>query len=152
MATVDTAMYAVHLLAGGVWAGSVVFVTWAVLPTAADGTANAVPLAAITGKLRNLSRLAALLSLATGGHMAANFYDVDSLTGSTGGRLVLGMVVLWFALIALVEVGGGKLASGFADKKVREPAREARPYLLAASVAAVLVLLDAGLLASGFIA
>jgi uncharacterized membrane protein len=151
MSLVDTAVYAVHLLFGGVWTGSVVFVTVAVLPTARDGLANAEPLAPVVGKLRNISRLSAVVMLLTGGHMAgaAADYTVESLTGTTRGHLVLGMVALWFLLIGLVEVGGGKLADGFEEMKVREPACEARPFLLAATVVSLLLLVDAGLLAGG---
>jgi uncharacterized membrane protein len=151
MSFVDFAVYAVHLLFGGVWTGSVVFVTVAVLPTARDGLANAEPLAPVVGKLRNISRVSAVVMLLTGGHMAgaAAGYTVESLTGTTRGYLVLAMVALWFVLIGLVEVGGGKLADGFEEMKVREPAREARPLFLAATVVSLLLLLDAGLLAGG---
>jgi uncharacterized membrane protein len=151
MALIDTALYAVHLLVGGVWTGSVVFVTVAILPTARDGVANAEPLVPVVSKLRSLSRVSAVVVLATGGHMAAEGagYTVESLTGTTRGHLVVGMVVLWFVLIALVEVGGGKLADGLDEMKVREPAREARPFFLAGTVVSLLLLVDAGLLAGG---
>ncbi|MEF8853532.1 MAG: transporter [Haloarculaceae archaeon] len=152
MALIDTALYAVHLLFGGVWTGSVVFATFAILPTARDGVANAEPLVPVVSKLRTLSRVSAVVVLATGGHMAAEAagYTVASLTGTARGHLVLGMVALWVALIGLVEVGGGKLADGFDEMKVREPAREARPFFLAATVVSLLLLLDAGLLAGDF--
>jgi uncharacterized membrane protein len=150
MSALDTAMYAVHLLVAGVWTGSVVFTTYAVVPTAADGTANAEPLAAIVSRLRTVSRAGAVLLLLTGGYMAGQGYTVDSLTGSTRGYLVLGMVVLWLLLAAFVEVGAGKLASGFDDMKVREPAREARPFMLAATLVALLLLVEGGILAAGF--
>ena len=151
MSLVDMAFYAIHLLFGGVWTGSVVFVTVAILPTAREGIANAEPLVPVVSKLRNLSRLSALVLLLTGGHMAAEAagYTFESLTGTTRGYLVLAMVALWFALIGLVEVGGGKLADGFEEMKVREPAREARPFFLAATVVSLLLLVDAGLLAGG---
>jgi uncharacterized membrane protein len=148
---VDTTMYAVHLLFGAVWTGAVLFMTVAVLPLAREGIANAAPLAQLVGKLRTLSRVSALVVLASGGHMAGSAYTVETLTGTTRGHLVLGMVLLWLALILLVEIGGGKLASGFDEKKVREPGRAARPYFRAGSLVAVLVLLDAGLLAAGFV-
>lgn len=151
MTIIDTAAYATHLLFGGVWAGAVLFTTLAVLPTAMDGTANAEPLAAVVGKLRTVSRVSALALLLSGGHMAGALYDVGTLTGTTSGYLVVAMVALWALLAGLVEVGGGKLADGFGEMKVREPAREARPFMLAASVVAVLLLLDAGLLASGLV-
>jgi uncharacterized membrane protein len=150
MSALDTAMYAVHLLFAGVWAGSVVFLTMAVLPTAMDGTANAEPLAAMVDKLRLVSRASAVFLLLSGGHLAGTLYTAETLTGSTRGHLVLGMVALWFALAVLVEVGAGKLAAGLDEKKVREPARAARPFLLAASLVAVALLLNGGLLSAGF--
>jgi len=149
MTALDTAMYAVHLLFAGVWTGSVVFVTWGVLPTAMNGDANAAPLASIVGKLKVVSRTSALVLLLSGGHLAGAFYTVDSLTGGSRGHLVLSMVALWFILAALVEIGAGKLTDGFDNMRVREPAREARPFLLAASVAAALLLLNGGVLAGG---
>jgi len=150
MSTLDTAMYALHLLFGGVWTGSVVFVTFGLLPTARDGTANAEPLRSVVERLRWVSRSSALVLFLTGGHMAGSAYTVESLTGSSRGHLVLGMVALWFALAALVEVGSSKLADGFDQMKVRQPATEARPFFLAGSVAAVLLLVIGGLLSVGY--
>ncbi len=143
-------MYTLHLVFGGVWAGSVVFVTLGVLPTARDGTANAEPLRAVIERLRWVSRTSALVLFASGGHMAGQLYTVESLTGSPRGHLVLSMVALWLALAALVEIGSSKLAGGFDQMKVRQPARDARPFFLAGSVVAALLLVVGGLLASGF--
>ncbi|QLH83470.1 CopD family protein [Halosimplex pelagicum] len=151
MSALDTAMYVLHLVFGGVWTGSVVFVTFGVLPTAQDGTANAEPLRAIVERLRWVSRASALVLLASGGHMAGTLYTVERLTGQPRGHLVLTMVALWFVLAGLVEVGSSKLADGFGRKKVRQPAREVRPFFLAASVVAALLLVVGGVLASGFV-
>ncbi|WP_135363347.1 transporter [Halosimplex halophilum] len=150
MSALDTAMYVLHLVFGGVWTGSVVFVTLGVLPTAQDGTANAEPLRAVVEKLRWVSRASALALLASGGHLAGGTgrYTVESLTGTGRGHLVLTMVALWLGLAALVEIGSSKLADGFDQRKVREPAREARPFFLAASVVAAALLVVGGLLAS----
>ncbi|WP_276271965.1 transporter [Haloarcula litorea] len=144
MSAVDAAIYGIHLLFAGLWSGSVMFVAYAVLPTAMDGDANAAPLSTVTGKLTTVSRASALLLLLTGGHLAATKYTAGSLFGTTRGYLVVAMVVLWFLLAGLVEVGASKLSDGFAQQKVREPAREARPFLLGAAVVAGLLLLDAG--------
>jgi hypothetical protein len=78
----------------------------------------------------------------SGGHLAGALYTVPSLFGSTRGYFVLTMV----ALSGLVEVGTSKLAEGTNQQKVRQPAAEARPFLLGASAVAVLLLVDAGLL------
>ena len=144
MSVVDAGVFGVHLLFAGLWSGSVLFTTYAVLPLAMDGEARPGPLAAMIGKLRTVSRASALLLLLTGGHLAATRYTAESLTGSPRGHLVLAMVALWFVLAGLVEVAGSKLEDGFDAQKVREPAREARPFLLGASLVAVLLLLDAG--------
>jgi uncharacterized membrane protein len=72
MSALDAAMYVLHLVFGGVWAGSVVFVTVGVLPIAQDGTANAEPLRAVVEKLRWISRASAVALIASGGYMAAS--------------------------------------------------------------------------------
>jgi hypothetical protein len=111
-----------------------------------DGEARPAPLDVLTGKLRTVSRVSAVLLLLTGGHLAGTRYTAESLTSTGRGYLVLAMVALWFLLAALVEIGGSKLEDGFDAQKVREPAREARPFLLGASLTAILLLLDAGVI------
>ena len=144
MTLVDAAIYATHLVFAGLWSGTVLFTSYAVVPTALAGDLRATPLETVTGKLRTVSRASAVLLLLTGGHLAATRYSAESLFGSGRGHLVLTMVVLWFALAALVEMGAARLADGVAQQKVRQPAADARPFLLAASVVAVLLLIDAG--------
>lgn len=151
MALADAVSATIHVAFAGLWTGTVLFVTLAVLPLAADGTLNARPLAALTGKLQTISRVSAVLLLLTGGHMAGTLYTVDTLTGSPRGHAVLAMVALWLALAALVEIGAGKLTHGTEADKVRTPAAEAKPYMQAAAVVAVLLLLDAGALAGGLV-
>lgn len=146
MTLADTFVYGLHLLFGALWVGAVAFVALVVVPLARDGGLNATPLGTLVARLRTISRTSALVLLLSGGHMAATAYTVDSLTGSGRGHLVLTMVALWFVLAALVEVAGGKLERGTDDKKVREPAREARPLLLAATaVGAALLFVAAAL-------
>lgn len=146
MGFVEAVVYGVHLLFAGLWSGSVLFVTLGVLPTAVDGDVNAAPMVTVTSRLKLISRTSALLLLLTGGHLAATFYPGTALLDTTRGNLVLAMVALWFLLAAFVEVGARELSDGFAEKKVRTPARNARPFFVAASLVAVLLLLDAGAL------
>jgi uncharacterized membrane protein len=146
MSVVATLSYVIHLLFSGLWTGSVLFVAYAVLPSAAEGEINAAPLSAIAGKLTTVSRASALLLLVTGAHLGVVRYTVGSLTGSVSGYLVIAMIVLWFALAGLVEVGTSRLTEGTERSKVREPARTARPLLLGASLVSVLLLVDSGLL------
>lgn len=149
MALVDAAVVATHLLFAGLWTGSVLFVTAAVVPVAARGDLDATPLSAIAGRLRWITRASAVVLFLTGGHLAASRYTAASLTGTTGGYLVLAMLALWFVLAGLVEAATGRLVDGANERKVREPARRSRRLLQAASVVALLLLVDAGLLASG---
>jgi len=150
MSLVDAFAYVIHMLFAGLWAGSVLFVWYAILPLGRDGKLNAAPLGAMTHKLQRISRASALVLFLSGGHMAAQRYSVDTLFGSGGGHLVVTMVVLWFLLAGMVEIGTGKLTDGTDHQKVREPAREARRFFQAGALISVLLLLVAGLLvASG---
>lgn len=144
-----TVGYVVHMLFAAVWTGAVLFMTYAVLPVARAGDIGTDPFAAITSRLLTLSRASAGVLLLTGGHLAGNLYTVESLTGSTRGYLVIGMVVFWLALAGLVEVGTNRISDGLRERKLRAPANNARPFFLAGSAAALLLLVDAGLLLSG---
>lgn len=149
MSLVETGVATVHLLFAAVWTGSVVFVALAVHPLAMDGEIGPEPLSRLAGWLRHITRASAILLLLTGGHLAATHYSVDSLTGTTGGWLVLAMLLLWVILVALVEIATGRLVDGTGRQKIREPARKARRPLQVAAVVAVLLLVDGGLLAAG---
>jgi uncharacterized membrane protein len=146
MGFVEAAVYGVHLLFAGLWSGSVLFVTLAILPVAMDGDIDPAPMELVTSRLKQVSRASALLLLLTGGHLAATFYTGSSLLNTTRGNLVLVMVVLWFLLAAFTEIAASRLSDGLAQQKIREPARNARPFLLAASLVSVLLLFDAGAL------
>jgi len=146
MATVDTAINAIHLLFAGLWAGSVLFVARAVVPAARAGDLDATPLRSMIGRFRTWSRVSSLLLFLTGGHLAGSRYTAETLLGSTRGYLVVAMVVLWFLLTGLVEMGSGKLVDGLDERKVREPARSATPFFTAATVAAVALLVLGGIL------
>lgn len=149
MSVADAAAATIHLLSAGLWTGSVLFVAYAVLPLAVAGDLRVTSFRPLVGKLTTVSRVSALALFASGGHMAGNGYTVDSLFGSSRGHLVLTMVLLWFVLAALVEVGSAKLRDGLDAGKVRSPARDARRTFHAAAVVAVALLVVAGFLAGG---
>jgi uncharacterized membrane protein len=139
----------IHLVFAALWAGSVCFVAAVVLPLARDGAFNTTrPLEVISGKLTTVSRVSSLVLLLTGGHLAGRGYTAETLFGTLGGRLVLAMVVLWLALTALVEIGAKRLEAGLTGKKIREPARDSLTAFRAAAVAAVGLLVVAGLLSA----
>ena len=147
MTLADAVVAGLHLLFAAVWTGSVLFVTLGVLPIARDGTLDSEPLARLTERFVWIARAGALVTLLTGAHQAATL-SADTLFESPRGHLVIGMVVLWLALAALSEIAAARLSAGTAERKVRTPAATARPFLLAASIVAVLLLLDAGALSA----
>ena len=81
MVTILEATYAVHLLAAGLWAGGVAFVTLGMLPSARGGAMDPEPLAAVFGRLTTLSRVSAVVLPLTGGHVAGQAYTMATLTG-----------------------------------------------------------------------
>lgn len=147
-----------HLVFAAVWAGSVCYVALAVLPLARDGAFNSTkPLEVLSAKLTTISRICAVVLLLSGGHLAGRLYtigggDGPALFGSTNGRLVVLMVVLWLALAALVEIGAKRLETGLGAKKLREPARNALPLFRAAAVVAIGLLVVAGAITTGALA
>jgi hypothetical protein len=148
MSLLNAGVYAVHMIFAALWTGSVLFTAYVVLPLGRNGDLNATPLRTVAGKLTTVSRSSAAVLFLTGGHMAAAAagYTVESLTGTPRGHLVISMIVLWFALAGLVEVGTSKLTDGTGKDKVREPAHEATRLFQGASVVSVLLLVVAGLL------
>jgi uncharacterized membrane protein len=148
MSLVDVVMNGIHLGFAGLWVGSVIFVTVAILPVARRGAFDAAPLESVTARLEWISRASVLLLLVSGGHLAGTRYTAGSLFGTGRGWLVLAMVGLWFVLAALVEVGSSRLSTGLAERKVRQPASEARPYFIAGSLVGVLLFALAALLSA----
>lgn len=152
MDAINPVMWSVHVGFAVLWTGSVLFVTLAVLPSALRGDVDGDVLGAIVGRLRWITRIAALAFLASGGHMAGTLYTFESLTGTGRGHLVLTMIALWFLITGLVEVASGKLADGLDAGKLREPARDAKPFLYGAAGLSVALVVTAGLLATpGFV-
>jgi putative copper export protein len=148
MEPLDVTVYAVHSLFAGLWTGSVLFVSLGVLPLARDGELNAGPLDSLAGTLTTVSRLSTVLLVLTGAYMGVTRYTTTDLLESTGGYLVIAMVVLWLGLMATVEIGASKLTDGTNRDKVREPARRARRVFQVASLLAVLLLVTSGLISA----
>lgn len=154
MSAIDTAAIVVHQLFAALWAGSVVLVAVGVLPLARDGKLGPDPLRAILGTLLTVTRVSALLLLASGAHLLYwGLLDgelaADALTAGVRGYLVVAMIVLWLLLAAIVEVASYRLRGGLAEAQLREPAAAALPWFRAAAVVAVLALLIGGLSAAG---
>ncbi|SEH39354.1 hypothetical protein SAMN05192561_101492 [Halopenitus malekzadehii] len=152
MDLIPAAVWTLHVAFAALWTGSVLFVSATVVPAATSATIGTDAIASIVGRLQLVTRLSAVVLFATGGHMAGTTYTIERLTGTGRGHLVLTMLVLWFVLAALVEIGSKKLLSGVSTDKLREPARDARPLFLGAAVVSVLLLVTAGVLASNVVA
>ncbi len=155
---VDTAVARiVHLIFSAVWAGSVCYVAFVVLPLARDGAFTTTePLAVLSGKLTTITRVSAVVLLLTGGHLAGRGYSIGGgtrpdLFWSTNGQLVLLMVVLWLVLAALVEIGSKRFERGLEAKKLREPAASVLPLYRAAAVVSIGLLVVAGLITTNLL-
>ncbi|MES3517416.1 MAG: transporter [Natronomonas sp.] len=143
---VDTAMYTLHGIFAALWTGSIVFVTAAVLPLAASGNLSPGDFGSVVNKLRWITRISALVTLLSGGHLAGVLYTTATLTETTRGYLVIAMLVFWLGLAATIEIGSSRAMAGVDAKKIREPARDAKPLYYAACVLAIGLLVTAGLL------
>ncbi|ARS90620.1 copper resistance protein CopD [Natrarchaeobaculum aegyptiacum] len=142
-----------HLIFAAIWAGSVFYVAFVVLPLARDGAFNSTkPLEGISGKLKTISRASAVVLFVTGGHLAGTGYTAEGLIQTRNGQLVIAMLVLWLVLAALVEVGAKRFESGLNGKKLREPASDALGLFRAAAIVAILLLVVSGAITSGFAA
>lgn len=137
MALAPSLAYTVHLVFAALLTGSVLYAAW-VIP-AISGSLSGGSVEVLATRLRWISRASALVLFLTGGYMLSAFGYVPGsrLTGSTEGYLVLAMVALWLVLVGIVEAAGSRLTAG----------RDATTLLYAAATVAILVLLDAGVLA-----
>jgi uncharacterized membrane protein len=148
MALADATATVIHQVFAAVWVGSIVFMTFAVLPMAKDGLLDPESVERASGTLKKITRVSALLLLLTGGHLAGSYYTGESLLGTTSGYLVLAMVALWLILTGLLEVTASRLEDGLQAKRVRAPAHETQTWYRAASVIGIALLVVAGLLSS----
>lgn len=152
MSLVDAGMIAVHLLFSALWIGAVAFVALSVLPLARDGNLDRGPLRALLGRLLWISRIGALAMVVSGTHLMGNrgdYYDVDVLLSTGSGQAVLAMIVLWLALIVILEVSIRRIRSGLNANLVREPARDGLRWFYLATLVGVALFVDGALIAVG---
>lgn len=169
--------FAVHVLSGALWTGAALYVVYAVLPRAADGTLGPAAFADAVHRLLMITRWTGVALPATGAYLIWRLYTPLELLTTTGrGWAVLAMLSLWGAMNGLVELGvlrmrrevdpsigwGAYMAEGFpvdalgggtgataATPTAERLAAVGRPYLLASGGLAALLLVDAALLAGG---
>lgn len=133
-----------HIGFAALWTGSVVFVTWGVLPVARNGTIESSAIQTIVTRLVTLSRASAVILLLSGGMMASNYGGI--LLSTTEGNLVLIMTLLWLLLAGFVEMAARTLTDGLEDNGVERAVSTAAGRFRAAGIVALLLLVDAGLL------
>jgi hypothetical protein len=134
MTSIETAVYATHMVFAGLLTGGVLFAALT-FPGIASNVSTSVR-ETLAGTLRNVSRASAVLLLLTGGYMLTlgGYTEAGALTGTGRGHAVLGMVVLWFLLTGVTEVAGSRIVSG----------DDATSFLYGGAVLAVALLADAG--------
>jgi len=150
MSALLASVFALHLLFAGLWTGSVLFFTYALLPLARSGAVSTAVLDSATGKLTTVSRTSAVLQLLTGAYAASPMgVGTAGYWSSTDGTLVVAMIVLWLLLAVFTEFAASRLRGGLDDGAVDAAAASAGSYLYAASAVAILLLVDAGVIAGG---
>ncbi|SHH22120.1 transporter [Halobaculum gomorrense] len=143
-----TAAYVFHTLFAGLWVGAVVLTAWKVLPLAKDGDVTPELLGGVAAGVSLITRIGAVVFVATGGHMAATVYGAEGLFAPPRGHVVLTMLTLWLVMTGLVEVGGSKIRSALDEGKVRTAARDAGTFYNAAAVVGFVLLVLGGYLAA----
>ena len=165
--------FVLHVLSGALWTGATLYVVYATLPRATDGTLGRAAFVDAAHRLLMITRWTGVVLPVTGAYMAWRLYaPVEALATTPRGWAVLAMLSLWGVMNGLVELGvlrmrrevdpdlgwGRYVAEGFPVDALAgvggvpgsaRLASVARPYLLASGGLAVLLLVDAALLAGG---
>lgn len=163
-----TLSYVVHVVSAGFWTGSVLYAAYTVFPVARAGDLPVAAFERHVDGLLQVTRWTGLTLPLTGAYQLWVLYPLPRLTGTTAGHLVLGMLALWGVMNGLLELGvyrmrtagdepldvGSYLSEGFvldagSDVGVGRRAEVGWPYVRAAVVLAVLLLVDAAVLAGG---
>jgi len=170
-----TTAFVFHVLSGALWTGATLYVVYAVLPRGSDGTLGAAGFVDALHRLLLITRWTGVVLPVTGAYMLWVLYTpLDLLTATSRGWAVIAMIALWGVMNGLIEIGildarrevdpevgwGTYMAEGFpvatlpADGseravRVEQLAGAVRPALLASGGCAVLLLVDAALLAGG---
>ena len=168
-----TTAFVLHVLSGALWTGATLYVVYATLPRATDGTLGRAAFVDAAHRLLMVTRWTGVVLPVTGTYMIWRLYTpLEALVTTPRGWAVLAMLSLWGVMNGLVEFGvlrmrrevdpdlgwGRYIAEGFPVDSLAgvggvpgsaRLASVARPYLLASGGLAVLLLVDAALLAGG---
>jgi len=168
-----TTAFVFHVLSGALWTGATLYVVYATIPRAADGTLGREAFVDAAHRLLMVTRWTGVVLPVTGAYMIWRLYaPLEALATTRRGWAVLAMLSLWGVMNGLVELGvlrmrrevdpdvgwGRYMAEGFPVDRLAGGASApgsarlasvGRPYLLASGGLAVLLLVDAALLAGG---
>ena len=147
MAVIDTAFSMLHVLFAGLWAGTTVFYAWRIHPLLSEGDIDVTAAMSITTGLRWLTRIGAVVFVATGGHMAATGYGDGRLFSDPMGHAVLGMLTLWLVVTGLLEMSIGKIQTELGEGHIQTAGRENETLVRVAAGLSTLLLLLGGYLA-----
>jgi uncharacterized membrane protein len=164
--------YVVHVVSAAFWTGGVLYAAYAVFPAARAGELPPAAFERQVDGVLQATRWTGLALPATGAYQLWTLYPLPRLLGTTAGHLVLGMLALWGLMNGLLEagvyrmrtvdddrvgigthlrerfvLGAGPDTDGHVD--VVRRADVGWPYLVGAAALALLLLVDAALLASG---
>lgn len=165
MSLLLTVSYVLHVVAGLFWIGMTLYVAYALLPAARNGGLSGRAFGFQTDVLLQTTRITGVVLPVTGLYQVWLLYPQARLLGTTDGYLVLAMFALWGLLNGTIEFGTLRMRQRAGDNRplwhfvVRFP-REipddavggllsvGRPYFLASLAFAVLLVVNAGLLAA----
>lgn len=143
--TLDIVM-TVHTIFAALWTGGTILFAGAVIPAARSEMLDREALTLITQRFSYLTIAAVFLLLFSGGHIAGNTYEVETLTSTMRGNLVLTMVGLWFVLAVVLFIGYRRLTNLPPEETAVTAATKARPCFLGGSVVSIALLVVAGIL------
>lgn len=164
-----TIAYALHVLSAAFWTGATLYVAYAILPDARRDRLPARVFVDSIHRLLLITRWTGVVLPITGAYLIWVLYTpLEALTTTVRGWAVLSMLGLWGMMNGAIELGvlrmrrsiedigfGRFMTEGFPAEALRgEPtaaefAVAVRPYILASAVCAVLLLINAALLAGG---
>ncbi|WP_143415530.1 copper resistance protein CopD, partial [Halorubrum sp. SD612] len=98
--------FVLHVLSGALWTGATLYVVYATLPRATDGTLGRAAFVDAAHRLLMITRWTGVVLPVTGAYMAWRLYaPVEALATTPRGWAVLAMLSLWGVMNGLVELG-----------------------------------------------
>lgn len=149
MSVIDTTVVTIHNLFAALWIGSVLFVTYALVPAAREGNVRTATFRGVLEKLTTVTRVSALFLVLSGIYITVDLYTVERLTETTSGYLVIAKVVLWFGLAGVVEAAVGRLRTELNEQQLENAVETVSPLFYVASGLAILSIVAVALLTTG---